>query len=504
MSAIAKLTGNMAHDAGDLECALIQKQKGADYGTGEEDHNQIVDECIEAIGVCSFHYLTIAVLCMANAADAVEVGAMGFIIAVYKDPNSGSDVSSGTEGFMTAAVFFGMLIGGLICGYFSDLLGRRLCLLASLGINAIFAFLSAFAPSTVALIGFRFVAGVGVGGSVPSVFTLAAELVPSKNRGSFINAIAAGWMLGSIYVAGMAWLMVGNGVAGQSWRPFAAVTGIPAALAFCLTCAFVPESPRFLARRARPVEAEKVLRLMLSYVKPGVKEEKERACEPLMRLLLIKVPNDETVSSPGSDDIGGWDSDTTKLITPGPVRTALLILCLVWFTLSYGSYGLSTWIAKLFTAVGINDAFESSFIFTAATLPGNLLAVALVDIIGRKILLVGSMFLAMCSCLLFALDQHSHAMVLFGACMIQCFSTISWNMLDCLSTENFPTGCRATSMAILAAVGRLGSVVGQFVNAELMEVSVMELLLCTSGVVLVGSVGAMFLKDTTGLSLSHV
>lgn len=63
--------------------------------------------------------------------------------------------------FLTAAVFVGMLIGGLVAGNAADRLGRRSCLLAALGLNCTFALLSAAAPSVGWLIAARVCAGLG-------------------------------------------------------------------------------------------------------------------------------------------------------------------------------------------------------------------------------------------------------------------------------------------------------------------------------------------------------
>lgn len=62
------------------------------------------------------------------------------------------------------------------------LAGRRWSLLAGLLINAVFGTLSAAAGSTGALVALRFVAGIGVGGSVPVVFSQLAELCPATTR----------------------------------------------------------------------------------------------------------------------------------------------------------------------------------------------------------------------------------------------------------------------------------------------------------------------------------
>lgn len=68
--------------------------------------------------------------------------------------------SSITE-LLTAAVFMGMLIGGVVAGNAGDILGRRYCLLISLSVTVTFGTLSALAPSIAWLIAARVIAGIG-------------------------------------------------------------------------------------------------------------------------------------------------------------------------------------------------------------------------------------------------------------------------------------------------------------------------------------------------------
>lgn len=99
-------------------------------------------------------------------------------------------------------MFIGMLAGGIVCGLFGDRIGRKPCLLLSLGLDATFGIASAFAPTWQWLVVFRVIAGFGVGGSVPSVFTLYAEYLPVHRRGSMLTIVAWFWMVGSIVTAG--------------------------------------------------------------------------------------------------------------------------------------------------------------------------------------------------------------------------------------------------------------------------------------------------------------
>lgn len=64
-------------------------------------------------------------------------------------------------GFLTAAVFAGMICGGFLGGVLGDIYGRKPVLLTTLAINAASAFLSAFSTSIYWLILFRTMAGLG-------------------------------------------------------------------------------------------------------------------------------------------------------------------------------------------------------------------------------------------------------------------------------------------------------------------------------------------------------
>lgn len=67
------------------------------------------------------------------------------------------------------------------------------------------------------------------------------------------------WMIGSIFAATTAWVLLGDGfdgsriVPGGTWRHYAMVAALPAAMALILTICFVPESPRFLANAGRSI-----------------------------------------------------------------------------------------------------------------------------------------------------------------------------------------------------------------------------------------------------------
>ena len=62
---------------------------------------------------------------------------------------------------LDAMIFLGMMFGGYIWGAWSDVVGRRSCLLTSLSVNGVFGLASALSPTYAWFLVFRFGSGVG-------------------------------------------------------------------------------------------------------------------------------------------------------------------------------------------------------------------------------------------------------------------------------------------------------------------------------------------------------
>lgn len=480
--------------------------------TNNNNDKSIIDRCIDESENNGY---TVALytfaLAMGNAADAVEIICVGYIMSEMDD-----DIDTTDKEFLSAAVFVGMLVGGVLCGVLSDKIGRKPCLQYSLVLNTVAGIASAFTPNISWLIVCRVIAGIGIGGSVPSVFTLGAEVFPAHTRGKLLSVVASFWMVGAIFTGFVGWIMLGDDFTGHriwpgiSWRAFAVVCSLPAAFALYLSTTILPESPRFLFGRKDYKRAAIVLTSMSNI---PVHENDLRG----VRGKSFSTENDppESGHSSGSgllDSKSAGHSDATNASSPSifvlfekKLLFSTAIYMLIWFTLSFGSYGISTWITVLFEDVGIGNVYASAFIFALANLPGNIVSILYVEKIGRRQLLFYGMVLAGLSTVGFALGTSVPAVVVICATLFNALSVAGWNSLDCMSVENFPTEIRTSAMGVLAASGRIGAICAQFVNGTL-EDNVPLLLFVTSGCMIVGGVSAKFTPlDTTGSSLmDHV
>lgn len=417
-----------------------------------------IDSCLDNPKDGSVLKIALA-LAMGNAADAVEIMCVGFILSEM------GDISSFKKEFLSAAVFMGMLFGGIICGYVSDVIGRRPCLLYSLGLNLLAGLASAAAPNVDILIMCRVIGGLGIGGSVPIVFSMGAEIFPSDVRGKYLSVIASFWMVGAIYTAFSAWIMLGDDFSGAKimpgvgWRAFAVISALPVIFALILAYTAIPESPRFLISKKRFAEAAAVVneisvlrieaadlvlhevdaaraKMDIDNVESG-EHGGERQRSDYLPVSASSTHGSNTnarrASSTDSTVSQKLKESTIALLFQGKLFKTSVILIVIWFTLSFGSYGMSTWISTLFSDVGIGNPYAAAFIFAMANLPGNIVSLLYIETYGRRVLLSVGMCLAAGSVLGFAFDTKDSAVVVTCAALFNAFSVVGWNSLDCLS-----------------------------------------------------------------------
>lgn len=70
-----------------------------------------------------------------------------------------------------------------------------------------------------------------------------------------------------------------------------------------------------------------------------------------------------------------------RVLCPGNdtrLKRSTIVLVIVWFSLSYSTYGVATWNNQLFADVGLSNPYLCSFIYSISTLPGNVGSIFLV------------------------------------------------------------------------------------------------------------------------------
>lgn len=93
------------------------------------------------------------------------------------------------SGLLLSAGYLGMFVGALSCGILADRIGRKKTLLFTLSMMSVFTALNSLAPDPATMALLRFLAGVGLGGSLPQPGVYISEYIPARYRGRFL-----GWL----------------------------------------------------------------------------------------------------------------------------------------------------------------------------------------------------------------------------------------------------------------------------------------------------------------------
>ena len=131
----------------------------------------------------------------------------GYDLIVYGTVQSslitetGWGLNKATAGTIGSMAFLGMMIGAIFAGRMADSWGRRRTILGCAVVFSIFTVLCAFAPNAAVFGVLRLLAGIGLGGLVPSANALVAELVPTKWRSTIATLMMSGVPIGGSIAA---------------------------------------------------------------------------------------------------------------------------------------------------------------------------------------------------------------------------------------------------------------------------------------------------------------
>lgn len=176
---------------------------------------------------------------------------------ILKEPDWG--LTSSTAGFIGSLAFAGMLVGALAAGDLADRLGRRRTILWMTFWFSLFTGLCYFAPNREIFGLFRFIAGVGLGGLVPSSNALTAEFVHPKNRSAVSTVMMSGVPIGGSIAALLGLAMLPRvPVPGDDWRMMYAVAFVAVLILLPICYKFLPESPAWLRAHGHADRADAI------------------------------------------------------------------------------------------------------------------------------------------------------------------------------------------------------------------------------------------------------
>ena len=335
--------------------------------------------------------------------------------------------------FLLGVTVFSALLGTVVAALGAGIPGQRFGRRDTLRVMAIFYVISAlgcaFAWNWWALIIFRFIGGLGIGGSSVLGPMYIAEIAPANWRGRLVGCFQINIVIG-ILLAYLSNFLIGSAHLGaHEWRWMLGVSGIPALL-FLAALYTIPRSPRWLVMQKNLSEALHVLRLI------GVSDPQEELDEIAESVHLERAASSEPLFS-------------RKYAKP-----IFLAITVGMFCQLSGINAILYYLNDIFALAGANKMSGNlqAVAVGAMNLVATLAAMAVIDRIGRKkLLLIGTSGLVLCLAgvsAIFLTHRHMDWLVWLLMAYIACFAISQGAVIWVYVSEVFPNRVRSKGQSV--------------------------------------------------------
>lgn len=353
---------------------------------------------------------------------AVIAGAIQSLITTF-------ELSPAELGFTVSAALWGTVAGAMGAGALGRRFGGRTSLLILAACYLISALGCAFSHSWASLLLFRFIGGLGMGGSSVIAPVYIAEVAPPAWRGRLVGAFQIN-VIGGILLAYFSNYLIGLASLGAlEWRWQLGVAAAPAALFFLMLLG-IPPSARWLAMRGRLDESQAVLRKLGS---PNPEAELAR--------ILASLEED---AGPSPDRLFQWRYR----------RPILLAVALAMFNQLIGINAVLYYLNDIFAMAGFDRTSQNlqAVAVGAVMLIATLVALSVIDRFGRRtLLLVGSVGLGVCLAgiaAIFHLRQFEHFLLALVVGYVGFFAFSQGAVIWVYLSEIFPSRVRSQGQSL--------------------------------------------------------
>jgi MFS transporter, SP family, arabinose:H+ symporter len=332
-------------------------------------------------------------------------------------------------GITVASALLGTLIGAALAAFPGDRYGRR----DSLRVMAVLYFISAlgcaFAWNWPALVLFRFIGGLGIGGSSVLGPMYIAEISPASWRGRLVGFFQFNIVFG-ILLAYLSNYLIGlGGLGAREWRWELGVSAAPAFLFFLMLFG-IPRSPRWLAEVGRVDESRRVLQLI------GEENYEQRLREIVDSIAQAKSAGKEA------------------LFQKRYALPIFLAISIGAFNQLSGINAILYYLNDIFARAGFGKVSGNlqAVAIGATNLVFTMLAMSVIDKVGRKrLLLIGSVGTAACLAgvsTIFTMHRHEDLLVWLLIGYIAFFAVSQGAVIWVYISEVFPNLVRAKGQSL--------------------------------------------------------
>jgi sugar porter (SP) family MFS transporter len=338
-------------------------------------------------------------------------------------------LSAGQLGFTVSIALVGTIVGSMFSGIFGERVGSRESLRVLAGFYLISALGCAIAWNWPALLFCRFVGGLGIGGSSVLGPVYIAEIAPAKWRGRLVGCFQINIVVG-ILVAYLSNYLIGLvGLGMNEWRWQLGIASLPAVL-FLVMLFGIPPSARWLVTKNRLPQARAVL-------------EELGSANPQAELDEIAA-SVHLSAAPQHEPLFQW-----KYRLP-----IFLAVTVAMFNQLAGINAILYYLNDIFGMAGFSKASGDlqAILVGAMNLMATLLALAVIDRIGRKtLLLIGAVGMAFCLsgvAAVFFTHLHLRALLWLLVAYIAFFAISQGAVIWVFISEVFPNRVRAKGQSL--------------------------------------------------------
>jgi SP family arabinose:H+ symporter-like MFS transporter len=332
-------------------------------------------------------------------------------------------------GWTVSIALLGTIIGALFSGILGDRLGGR----ESLRILAAFYIISAlgcaFSWNWPSLLAFRFIGGLGIGGSSVLGPVYIAEIAPARWRGLLVGSFQINIVIG-ILVAYLSNYLIGLGNFGMSeWRWQLGVAAAPAIL-FLVMLFGIPRSARWLVTQRRLAEAKEVLTRL------GEENPQRELDEIVASVHVVDAPHSEPLFQ-------------RKYLLP-----IYLAFTVAAFNQLAGINAILYYLNYIFGMAGFSKVSGDlqAVAVGAMNLVATLIGMSLIDKLGRKtLLMIGGAGMTFCLsgvAVIFFTHAHQELLVWFLVAYIAFFAISQGAVIWVYISEVFPNRVRSKGQSL--------------------------------------------------------
>jgi putative MFS transporter len=395
--------------------------------------NRLRVRALDDAPISAAHVGLLAVMAIAVTIDVINPTNLSFVLPgmtrEYGLRSPLNPAGSIPAALLPLAGISGTVIGSFVWGWLGDVLGRRASILM-----AGMIFIATSACGSMPVYGMNllmcFIMGLGVGGMLPTIFTMMAEVVPARHRG-WLMVLIGGDVAGAYIISStLATVLVPH----YSWRIMWLI-GLPTGITLIALNYWIPESPRFLLARGRRREAE----LVMSRYGAALVEEASDAAESNVR-------------------------DRFSQLFRAPFRAVSVSLLVLALGVGLVAFGFQLWIPSNLQRAGFSETAASTLLRNAAVMgfPLNALVAWLYNAWSSKRTLVLLVALTAVSLISFAAAGEGamqNRALLYSLLIMPIWGISSvLAVLSSYAAEIYPTQVRSRGSGLIAGFSKAGGV----------------------------------------------